>query len=200
MASGQAEQSADAAAQPAAEPGCTLVLDGLQSPINIGMILRVAETYQFRVAILDRFGVLADREKRQTIADFACGALERRGYRLLADEAALTAARRGGRLIATAIEGKAVLLPRHRFRPGDMIVLGNEYDGLSAGMVAGADLVLRIPMPEVWTPKPPTRNPIDPTRTGPVARDGRPNLNVALSAAIVCYSGYLSIEAAHAAG
>ena len=43
-------------------------------------------------------------------------------------------------------------------------------------------------MADVWTPKPHSVNPIDAARTAPVARDGTPNLNVAIAGAIVCYS------------
>src|SRR5215204_4067877 len=58
-----------AAAAASAKRGLELLLYGLQSPINIGMILRVAETYQFRVSIYDRHRVLEDAVKFGTIKD-----------------------------------------------------------------------------------------------------------------------------------
>lgn len=184
-----------------AEPygGLALLLDGLQSPINIGMILRVAETFQFHVAIRDRYGVLGHPEKVNVIEDFACGAVARRGFRRIADAEGLAEMRRGRRLIATSIDQNATSTTRHVFLPGDIIVLGNEYDGLPDEDMAAADVVLTIPMPQVWTPKPAARNPIDPARTAPVARDGRPNLNVAMAGAIICYAAYTSWTAQHAA-
>lgn len=172
--------------------GLRLLLIGLQSPINIGMILRVAETYQFHVSILDRFDVLGDAAKLAVIADFACGALARRGFRRVADDCELARLRAGRRLVATSIEPNAVDLSAYRFAAGDVIAFGNEYDGLSDAVLTSADAILRIPMPAVWTPKPKARHPIDPSRTAPVAREGSPNLNVAMTAGIICHAAYQS--------
>jgi tRNA G18 (ribose-2'-O)-methylase SpoU len=169
-----------------------LLLYGLQSPINIGMILRVAETYQFRVSIYDRFRVLDDPERLRTIADFACGAVSRRGYQTLVDEPSPALARHGKRLVATSIVPSGYMLPDFDFRAGDVFALGNEYDGLPDAFVMRADTLLHIPMPVVWTPKPQSDKPIDPTRTAAVTRDGQPNLNVAMTAGIVCYAAYVS--------
>src|SRR5262249_22489232 len=71
--------------RPPAPPDVGLLLYGLQSPINIGMILRVAETYRARISIFDPHRVLDDAERLVTIKDFACGALERRGFQRLDD-------------------------------------------------------------------------------------------------------------------
>ncbi len=167
-----------------------LLLYGLQSPINIGMILRVCETYGFRVSIYDEHRVLEDSAKLATISDFACGAMTRWGFYTIKDKAELTGMFRGRRLIATSIERTAVSLADHRFESGDAYVLGNEYDGLSEDFLREADLLLTIPMPQVWTPKPKSLKPIDPTRNRAVARDGQPNLNVAISAGIICYAAF----------
>lgn len=169
-----------------------LLLYGLQSPINIGMILRVAETYQFRVSIYDQFRVFDDAERLATITDFSCGALARRGYQTLADEAELALAWRGKRLVATSIAPTCSTLSEFDFRAGDIFALGNEYDGLPDAIMARADHVVHIPMPAVWTPKPKATRPIDPRRTANVAHDGQPNLNVAMSAGILCYAAYAS--------
>jgi tRNA G18 (ribose-2'-O)-methylase SpoU len=166
------------------------LLYGLQSPINIGMILRVAETYQFRVSIYDRHNVLEDAGKLETIADFSCGALSRRGFRKLEHYAGLAVMLEGRRLVATSIDRGSVSLPEYRFQAADVFALGNEYDGLPEDMLSRADLVLNIPMPQVWTPKPKSHNPIDPVRSKAVARDGQANLNVAMSAAIICYATF----------
>ena len=61
----------------ARQVGLTLLLFEIQSPINIGMILRVAETYRVRVAIYGSDQILADKQKMQTVSDFSCGALQR---------------------------------------------------------------------------------------------------------------------------
>jgi tRNA(Leu) C34 or U34 (ribose-2'-O)-methylase TrmL len=167
------------------------LLYGLQSPINIGMILRVAETYRFRVSIYDRYGVLENAEKFHTVKDFSCGAVDRQGFRLIRDDALLGKMLEGRRLLATAIECSTAALPDHRFQNGDLFALGNENDGLPDELIGRAETVLHIPMPAIFTPKPASRHPIDPARTTPVARDGQPNLNVAISAGIICYSAYL---------
>jgi tRNA G18 (ribose-2'-O)-methylase SpoU len=166
------------------------LLYGLQSPINLGMILRVAETYRFRVSIYDRYRVLDDPEKIRTAEDFACGAMTRRGLRRLTDAESLARMLDGRRLIATSIANSNCELPSYAFRPDDLFALGNEYDGLPESIIGRADTVLRVPMPPGWTPKPKARNPIDPDRSGPVARDGQPNLNVAMTAGIICYAAF----------
>jgi tRNA G18 (ribose-2'-O)-methylase SpoU len=169
--------------------GLQLLLYALQSPINIGMILRVAETYRFDVAIYDRHGVLDDPDKLNTVKDFACGAAMRRPWQEIADEAGVERLLAGRRLVSTSIDSRSCPLPEHPFVRGDVIALGNEYDGLPDGMIARAGSILHIPMPPGWAPKPKALRPIDPTRSG-VARDGQPNLNVAMAAAIICYTAF----------
>jgi len=185
------------AAEPFDKLGLELLLHSLQSPINTGMILRVAETYHFNVTIFDSYGILEDPEKLQTITDFACGAVERRGFRQIFDQTQLESFRRGRRLIGTSVEENAVPLSDHAFVRGDIIVLGNEYDGLPDDVVAASELVLQVPMPAGFAPKPVSRRPIDPGRAGHVARDGKPNLNVAMTAAIICYSAFAAWRGDH---
>ncbi|MGP9820339.1 TrmH family RNA methyltransferase [Salinarimonas sp. NSM] len=170
--------------------GIRILLVGVRSPINTGMILRVAETYEADVALTGADDVLDDPVRLQTIRDFSCGALERRGFTRLAGLEAARAWIGEGRLVATTIAADAVELPAFAFRPGDVIAFGSEYDGLDPAFAAAADVALTIPMPDVFTPKPPTANPIDPGRTAPPSNDGRPNLNVAMSVGIACYAAY----------
>lgn len=181
-------------------PGIRLLLWNIQSPINLGMLLRVAETYRIAVAALGADRVLADPDRNAIASDFACGALQRRGFEALADAAAAKDWRGPSRLVATSIEQEAAPLPDFRFQPGDVVVLGNEYDGLPDDVVAAADQKIIIPMAEVWTPKPRSINPIDPARTAPVARDGEANLNVAMAGAIICYQAYVQAMRAWSAG
>lgn len=170
--------------------GIRVLLVGVRSPINTGMILRVAETYEAPVGICGADDLLDDPARMQTIRDFGCGALERRGFARLAglDEALRWVG--AGRLVATTIAPDAVELPDFTFREGDVVAFGSEYDGLDPAFAARADAALTIPMPDVFTPKPPSRSPIDPGRTTPPANDGRPNLNVAMSVGVVCYTAY----------
>jgi tRNA G18 (ribose-2'-O)-methylase SpoU len=165
--------------------GIRLVLWDIRSPINFGMLLRVAETYRVAVAA---FG--PEHALSTTTPDFACGALERVGYTEIEDVSNLETWQSKGRLVATSIERGAESLSDFRFMPGDVIALGNEYDGLPPELERRADCKLRIPMADVWTPKPRSSSPIDATRIAPVARDGSPNLNVAMAGAIICYAAH----------
>ena len=71
--SATASTFSDSARRALSDPGLEFLLYGLQSPINIGMILRVAETYRFHVAIYDPFCLLDHPDKLRTISDFSCG-------------------------------------------------------------------------------------------------------------------------------
>src|SRR5262249_52793385 len=119
--------------------GLEFLLYDLQSPINIGIILRTAEVYQFKVSILDSHGVLGDREKLNTTEDFACGAMSRRVFQRLENPAAVARLRSGRRLVATSIAPNAFPLSNFHFARDDLIALGNEYDGLPDDLVASAD-------------------------------------------------------------
>lgn len=156
------------------------------------MILRVAETYKVRVSIYDQHGILDDVERVGTIRDFACGAMERRGLQKLEDDLEIERLLLGKRLVATSIDPRSCALPDYKFYRGDLFALGNEYEGLPDALIARADAVLHVPMPAGWTPKPKAHNPIDPRRIAPVAHDGQPNLNVAMTAGIVCYAAFIS--------
>ena len=170
--------------------GLEFLLYELQSPINIGAILRIAEVYQFKVSILDPHGVLNDPEKLSRMKDFACGAFSRRTLQRLEGASALARLRSERRMIATSIGRNTVSLANFRFAPGDLIVLGNEYDGLPDEVVAGADALLHVPTPPAWLPKERSHSPIDPAQIAPVSRDGQPSLNVGMTAGILCYAAY----------
>jgi tRNA(Leu) C34 or U34 (ribose-2'-O)-methylase TrmL len=167
-----------------------VLLFDLQSAVNLGMILRVAETYKAAVHVFDRHRIFADRDRVKMVSDFACGALEREPPHV-ADPCELAAICGSGRLIATTIEADAMPLPEFKWRAGDLVAFGNEYDGLPEEVLAQAATRLRIPMPQGYTPKPASYNPIDPARTAPVSRDGQPSLNVSISVGILVYSAYL---------
>jgi len=168
-----------------------LILENLQSPINLGMILRTAEVYQVRVGVLDPHGVLSG-DRLATVADFACGALGRnppyvaRGEDDLVDWAP-------GRIIATSLEfGESP--QTFGWRADDCIVLGNEYDGISEAMTRRTNGAIRIPLPSAFLPKPKSISPIDPDRTAPVRNDGTPSLNVAAAAAVILAYRYTNLN------
>jgi tRNA G18 (ribose-2'-O)-methylase SpoU len=167
-----------------------LLLHDLRSPINMGMILRVAETYCFLVAIYDPSGVLSDTGKQKTVSDFACGALQRLGYGVVDGEAAMDALAKTGRLVGMTIEPPSVSLPDFAFEKNDIFAVGNEYDGLPEDFVARCAMNVTIPMEDVLSPKPKSNSPIDPSRTKAVSNEGKPNLNAAMSTGILAYAAF----------
>lgn len=169
-----------------------LVYDVL-SPINLGMILRVCETFHAPVVLFDPRRVLEDEGKLKTISDFACGALQRVPPLVCRTDAELEPVLTRGRVVATSIDD-GELLPAFAWRDGDLVVLGNEYDGLPDAVMAQAAAQLQIPMPEGFTPKPKSNSPIDPARAATVSRDGKPNLNVAMSCGILAYTAWLALN------
>ena len=168
-----------------------LALVGLRSAINVGMILRVAETYCTQVIIVGSADLLGAPDKMSTISDFSCGALQRKGYCTADSVAGIAANSKVKRLVAATIDRNAIPVDTFRFADGDAVLLGNEYDGLPQEVSASCHAFVRIPMADVWTPKPPSVNPIDPLRTTAVSNDGQPNLNVAIAAGIICYQWHI---------
>jgi len=168
-----------------------LFLYDLQSPINIGLTLRAAEQFDDRVAIYDPRSILADPQKAVTISDFSCGAFTRRAPQIVDSLAALRKTQ-SGRIIATSLDRHSIPLNEFDFREGDVILLGNEYDGLPADVIQNADARLYIPLADVVVPKQKSQGtPIDPTRQAEVAQNGVPNLNVATAAAIISYARHV---------
>lgn len=167
-----------------------LLLHGLQSPINVGTLLRVAETFGVAVDVWDPAGLFRDAEKLRWIHDLSCGAYSRGTFRLL-DEAPRPK-EASIRTIATCLREEATHLPDFVFRPGDVVAIGNEYDGLPADYIAGADCRLHIPMLAGHTPKPPSLQPIDPARQPVDPGHGSPVLSSAVSGAIICYAASLA--------
>jgi tRNA G18 (ribose-2'-O)-methylase SpoU len=167
-----------------------ILLCGLQSPINCGMILRSAEAYGHTVTIHDSFGIFSDRQKSETVSDFACGALQRHPPVMLDDLMEhLKSAQ--ARIIATAIAGDTHVAHSFKWRPDDIVLVGNEYDGLDSGLVDMSDCRVRIQMPPGHLPKPKSFQPIDRQRHKDVNNNGAPNLNTAVATSIICYLSYL---------
>lgn len=163
-----------------------LCLWDLQSPINIGMILRTAEIYRVPVVVYDRRGVFGGSAALTTISDFACGALQRRPPAIYGEERRVREAI-SGRLFATVIAPDAQPLQQTMIGADDCVLVGNEYDGLPDGLLAAADTHLMIPMPPGYYPKPQSASPIDPARSQKNAQDGMPSLNVAVASAIIMF-------------
>jgi tRNA G18 (ribose-2'-O)-methylase SpoU len=170
-------------------PRIRFLLDGLQSPINIGMCARIAEVYGVELLVHDPRGVTQDIGSAKVISDYACGAWQRAGsIGVSSDMASLMKQRGTGRRIASCLRPDAVDLRDFEFESGDVIMFGNEYDGLASTTIDRADAKIYIAMPDAFLPKPPSHVPIDPCRRQSVNENGKPNLNVATAAGIVAYA------------
>jgi tRNA G18 (ribose-2'-O)-methylase SpoU len=146
-----------------------LFLYDIQSPINIGLILRIGEQFHIPVKLYDPRHVMNDAVNRSKIWDFSCGALDRRPPSAV-QSLANYQVNNPGRVIATCLNRTAIPLPRFAFEASDIILLGNEYDGLPEKVIAKADAALYIPLPPGFLPKPPSHLPIDPARDPGVTR------------------------------
>lgn len=171
----------------AGSPRIHFLLDNLQSPINIGKCARVAEIFGMGLYIHDPRNVVGKPDAFRTITDFACGAWERRASHMVNDVTDFVGNYRKGRVIATCLDTDAIRLHDFEFAEGDLIMLGNEYDGLPSGLIESADAKIYIPMPKLYLPKPCSHWPIDPARSTAANQNGVPNLNVAVAAGIVGY-------------
>lgn len=170
-----------------------IVLCGLQSPVNIGMILRSAEAFETGVVIVDAFRVLQASQARRTVSDFACGALERLSPPIRADYADLGDLR--GRLIAAVAEGRGAPLDGFDWRGDDIVLIGNEYDGIPPLVAERAEASVSIAMSRRRHPKPPSQQPIDPSRVTQIADPAAPALNAAVAASIVMSQAFATLTA-----
>lgn len=152
------------------------------------MILRTAEVYRGKVTIIDSFGVTGDEGKWRTIADFACGALERLAPDVWSDYAMLP--KLPGRLVNTAASGRAEPMTGFRWRPDDALLIGNEYTGVPSRLAEFAQNSVRIEMPRGYYPKPPAYSPIDPARASQIANAAAPSLNVAVAASVLLIAAH----------
>lgn len=168
----------------------SLTLVNLQSPINVGMLLRVGDMYGRRVLIADAHKAFDSRTFRETVSDFAVGALQRLDIHWIdADDLRSLSAVTGGRSLGTDSSPDAINVFDFKWRASDNILLGNEYDGFGEAQLK-LDAVLRIPMPEGHFPKPKSFVPIDPQRKQRVSNDGMPSLNVAMAGTTLCAVAY----------
>jgi len=170
----------------------TLVMYGLQSPVNIGMILRVCEIYGVDVLFFDYYKVFAEIQSRNIISDFSTGAMDRKSWTIVQCKQELLDKLDDCRIVCANPCQSAKCISSFEWSRSDAVVLGNEYDGLTAEFRSLADAQIRIPMPRGSYLKPTSHYPIDPRRSEAPANDGNPSLNVATTAAILCCFSYCS--------
>ncbi|MCR8825248.1 TrmH family RNA methyltransferase [Pseudosulfitobacter koreensis] len=166
------------------------LLASLQSPINIGMILRTAEVFGHGVTIYDPTNVMQGGNL-DWVADFGCGSFGRRPP-FVSPDLSTCLDRAQGRVITTAADGTATPLGAFVWQPDDCIVFGNEYDGILKQIETNADATVWVPVPKRYLPKPKSKSPIDPDRSDGVVNDGSTSLNVAATAAIIAHAIYAS--------
>lgn len=168
-----------------------ICLHATQSPVNFGQVLRACEMFHVWVKIYDPKGVFNDPEKWKTISDFSAGAIDRASDKLIIDDftAYKAEAKKLGRVVATCLNKDATPLHEFRFEDHDMVLIGNEYDGLPKELIDQADVKLYVPMAPGYVPKPKSFTPIDATRQeqGDVSQQGLPNLSVSQTASIIAY-------------
>lgn len=175
-----------------------IVLCGLQSPINIGMILRSAEAYANTVTIIDTFNVLQSKSSIDTISDFACGAYQRVPPTVRHDYSDVRS--KSTRFVLAAATGRAVSMARFSWHPDDTLLIGNEYSGVPPLLTDRADVRVRIDMPTVFAPKPPSNSPIDPARVGQISNASEPALNVAVAASAMMIDAHAKQQMVSADG
>jgi tRNA(Leu) C34 or U34 (ribose-2'-O)-methylase TrmL len=156
----------------------------------LGQILRLAETLQIGLEIFDPRDLLGNTENYKTVSDFSCGAFDRLVRTRLLDRHGLDSSLNNGRLIATCVGKDAVSLPEFRFADNDVVLFGNEYDGLPEEILKRAPVKLYVPLPPAILGKPRSYMPIDPSKHK-VENEGIPNLSVSATCAIVAYAVHL---------
>lgn len=166
-----------------------LMLYGLQSPVNLGLILRSSEVYQWRVVIIDIFDVLESSKNVGVIRDFSCGAWDR-CHPMMLDKETDFGRVSCGSLIATTTETTAKSHADFTWNNDDTLIVGNEYDGLPDHVMDIVDYAINVRLPSAHLPKPQSHSAIDPSRNVPPAFDGRPSLNVAITSSIIMASAY----------
>ncbi|MDP5220240.1 TrmH family RNA methyltransferase [Ruegeria sp. 2205SS24-7] len=167
-----------------------ILLCGLQSPINIGMILRTAELFGWEVQLCDRFGVMGSSDNVDTIRDFSCGALDRGTLATIAGSFDGLELTKANRLIAASGSPDATPHREMKWRKGDWLLIGNEYDGLPDEARAISNIEIRIPVPNGYFVKPPSNSPIDQIRQLPPSRHGEPSLNASVATGIILASAF----------
>jgi tRNA G18 (ribose-2'-O)-methylase SpoU len=175
----------------------SILLYNVRSGVNLGQIMRTLEQFQVWLRIYDPDGVWA-RVDQKTVSDFSCGALWRFEDIFVKDFEAFRKSHEG-RVIVTCLDDEAVPLDEFKLREDDVIVMGNEYDGVPPEVIAAADVKLYIPLPKGFIPKSRSFSPIDPSRTESVNQNGVPNLSVSISTGIVAYALHLQRTAMLAA-
>jgi tRNA G18 (ribose-2'-O)-methylase SpoU len=131
-----------------------ILLDNIRSVHNVGSIFRTAEcagvTKIYCIGTtpvpIDRFG-----RKRKDFAKVSLGAEDLVGWEYMDDEEAIKTIKqlkKKERFKIVAIEQCKNSIDIYEFKPGQktLLILGNEVDGVSRGLLKVADVSIEIPM------------------------------------------------------
>ena len=147
-------------------PRRILALDGISNPQNLGMIIRSATAGKVDGIIWSRRGNAA---LGPLVIKASAGTLYRAPLLFTASLVeALQACKKNGMQICTLEASAPNTLFEHRTEGDCIYVLGNETEGVSGAVSALADTSLSIPM-----------------------SNGVESLNVAVTASLIAYAGYL---------
>ncbi|MGM0396241.1 MAG: TrmH family RNA methyltransferase [Bacillota bacterium] len=125
------------------EDGLLIYLDGLQDPGNMGTIVRSADAFGITGIIIGENTVDPYNPK---VVRASMGSIFRVPlYFVESVKRDLDKSLHGRRIIATSLQD-AISLNELEFRSNDVIVIGNEGNGVSAEIIAKSDLRVIIPM------------------------------------------------------
>lgn len=161
------------------------LLDNIWSPINLGYVLRTCRIFQHKkVYLYDPKNIFKTKYKK--IYDFSCGAVAELKLEHIRDLDEFLKNYRAGRKIATYLDPTSSPLKSFRFRPGDLVIFGNEYAGISRSSAKHSEARLIIELPSGQYPKPKNFLPIS-SKAGRIRKEGAPSLGVAASVAVIAY-------------
>lgn len=124
--------------------GCAAVLCDIQDSGNVGTVIRTAAAFGTSVVLA---GACADIFSKKTVRATMGAVFSAEIYTCPSGtEAARILKAAGRRTLACALRGDAYELGGFAMRSGDSFFIGNEGKGLSAEVINGCDIAVRIPM------------------------------------------------------
>lgn len=168
-----------------------VTLCGLQSPINVGMILRTAEVFGRKVQFCDTSGITKSSANIDVIRDFSCGAFDRGALIKVVDSFESFQIPHGNRLIAATDNSRGICHQDFDWEPSDWLIIGNEYDGIPPIAMRRATYEITIQMPTGFLPKPPSNLPIDNTRNYAPSNNGQKSLNACVAASVIIAAAHI---------
>lgn len=164
------------------------LLSDITYPMNIGGAIRTQHVLGGGdLYIHDPRGILAAQQEE--VHRFSSSIFDLREFKVI-DDLIVFLQQFPGRKIATGLSKESIPLPDFQFKPGDLILFGNERTGLQQEIVDICDSSVIIPM--LGTPY----TKVDYHPGEPITGVGEyPSLNVSIAHAILTYSALEQIGA-----